>query len=116
MSNSLQDALHQATAYQRLRPAIVKAGEHALGRLVVTAVRPTGQGAVIGRFLLGLYDGPTYPFDLTELRGLDLPLFEDCMRVLMMDYSPELEVHERVPNGTAIWRELVAMWGQGVAQ
>lgn len=115
MSNSIREAMTQALEYQRKRPAIVAAGEPALARLASMAVRPTGQGAVLGRFLLGLYDGQTYPFDLTELRGLDLDLFEDCLRVVMMDYSPEVEVHQRVPNGPAIWRELAAMWGAGVA-
>lgn len=116
MTTAMRRAMDQALEYQRKRPAIVAAGEPALARLASLAVRPTGQSAVLGRFLLGLYDGQTYPFNLTELRGLDLDLFEDCMRVVMMDYSPDVEVHQRVPNGPAIWRELAAMWGKGVAR
>ncbi|ENQ7791703.1 hypothetical protein CDO45_02250 [Pseudomonas aeruginosa] len=107
---NLRDQLAKQQAYQAQRQALITTGLQALNRLITVAVRPTGQGRVIGRFLLGLYNGPEYPFDLTELRGLDLAKFEDCLRVLMMDYSPEVEIHERVPNGFAIWAELVAMW------
>lgn len=110
MNKSISDQIREAKAYQQQRQALITTGLQALNRLITVAVRPSGQGRVIGRFLLGLYDGPEYPFDLTELRGLDLAKFEDCLRVLMMDYSPEVEVHERVPNGSAIWAELVAMW------
>lgn len=110
MHKSISEQIHDAKAYQQRRQALITAGLQALNRLITVAVRPTGQGRVIGRFLLSLYNGPEYPFDLTELRGLDLAKFEDCLRVLMMDYSPEVEIHERVPNGFAIWAELVAMW------
>ncbi|MDT4870295.1 hypothetical protein FQZ97_1053680 [compost metagenome] len=79
------------------------------------AVRPTNQGRVVGRFLLGLYNGEDFSFDLTDLRSLDLVLFEDCLKVLMMDYSPELEVHERIPNGGAIWQHLMELWAPEVA-
>lgn len=110
MNKSINEQIREAQAYQQRRQALITAGLQALNRLITVAVRPTGQGRVIGRFLLGLYNGPEYPFDLTELRGLDLTKFDDCLRVLMMDYSPEVEIHERVPNGFAIWAELVTMW------
>lgn len=111
---NLRDQIAKKQAYQAQRHAVVTSGMQALNRLIPVAVRPTGQGRAVGRFLLGLYNGPEYRFDLTELRGLDLSKFEDCLRVLMMDYSPEVEIHERVPNGQAIWAELVAMWGREV--
>jgi len=103
--------MSQALAYQQRRPAIEAAGVQALHRLTPIALGYTGQSRVVGRFLLGLYNGHDFPFELHELRGLDLPLFEDCLKVLMMDYSPELEVHERVENGDKIFGELMAKWG-----
>ncbi|PAU62547.1 hypothetical protein BZL41_13255 [Pseudomonas sp. PIC25] len=110
MGRSISATLAKALAYQLQRPAIVIAGEQALHRLIPVALRDSGQSRVIGRLLLNLYDGSAYPFDLTELRLLDLELFEDSLRVLMLDYSPEVNVHERVPNGTAIWQRLIALW------
>ena len=110
MTNSMQTAMAEAKAYQRQRPALEQAGTYALNRLVPIAVRQTGQGRAVGRFLLGLYNGEEFPFDLCDLRGLDLPVFQDCIQVLLMDYSPTLEVHERVPNGSQIWQHLIELW------
>lgn len=47
------------------------AGITALKRLLPIAQRDSGQSGVIGRFLLGLYNGQAHRFDLTELRRLD---------------------------------------------
>lgn len=116
MATSIHDAMTQALAYQQRRGAIDTAGVQALHRLTPIALRDTGQSRVVGRFLLGLYNGEDFPFDLTDLRGLDLALFEDCMCVLLMDYWPEKEVHERVQNGGAIWQQLIERWAPEVVQ
>lgn len=42
------------------------AGLTALKHLLPIAQRDSGQSGVIGRFLLGLYNGPAHRFDLTE--------------------------------------------------
>ncbi|EIU6915705.1 hypothetical protein ABR147_001526 [Pseudomonas aeruginosa] len=110
MNESISVAMAKIYAYDQERPALIAAGNQALVRLAPIALQPTDQARTIGRFLLGLYNGEEFPFDLTELRGLDLDLFQDCLSVLVMDYSPELEVHERVPNGNAIWQRLIELW------
>ncbi|MEI1260090.1 hypothetical protein VUS13_08335 [Pseudomonas aeruginosa] len=92
------------------RPAIRTAGLEALQRLVPVAQRDSGQSGVIGRFLLGLYNGQSFPFDLTELRRLDQGLFDDCLAVLRLDNTPEQEVHTYLPNGDAIWSEFRERW------
>ena len=63
------------------------------------------------RKMLGLYNGPAYPFTLTELRALDQEPHSDCMAVLMMDWSPEREVHEMIQGGHHIFQSLIARWG-----
>jgi hypothetical protein len=45
------------------------------------------------RFLLGLYNGYRFPFDLTDLRLFDGGNFKRCMLVLAMDHMPIAEVH-----------------------
>lgn len=100
----------QLQEFEAKRPAIRKTGIEALNRLVPIALRGTGQSAVVGRFLLGLYNGHDYPFVLTSLRGLDTALFDDCLAVLQLDFSPEQEVHTYFPNGDAIWAELIRAW------
>lgn len=94
------------------RPAIRAAGLLALQRLVPVAMNGTGQSRVVGRFMLGLYNGRGYPFDLTELRLLDGELFDDCLAVLRLDNSPEREVHEWLKDGDKVFAELRRRYGK----
>lgn len=110
MNDSLIDALAAIWTYQKNRPCVIDAGIQALHRLIPAALSRTPTGKIIGRFLLGLYDGATYRFDLRHLHRLSLREFEDCLRVLEMDYMPEVEVHQRVDEGDSVWRELAELW------
>jgi len=98
-------AKQNAAAIKRL-----EAGVPALRRLLQVALRDTGQSEVCGRFLLGLYNGPIYRFDLTELRRLDSDLVEDCLAVLRMDAQPMKEVHCLIEDGDAVFRRLRMFW------
>lgn len=105
------DLYQRMQVMQHQRAAVQASGLPALCRLVIVAQRNSGQSGVVARFLLGLYDGRTYPFNLTELRGLDQELHSDCMAVLIMDWSPEREVHEMIEGGHHIFQSLIAQWG-----
>lgn len=77
---------------ERARPAlqrIVKAIEANPG---------TGQSRRLARFLAGLYNGQDYPFDLTELRGLDAELANACLDYLKYDRLGIKEVHKHLIN------------------
>ena len=78
----------------------------ALKRLITVARRDTGQSSIVGRFLLGLYNGYDYPFNLNELRGLDENLFQDCIEVLIMNTEALCEIHEYILDGDSIFRDL----------
>lgn len=92
-------------------PTIRLEGEAALRRLLPVAQRDTGQSSVIARFLLNLYNGDRFPFDMTDLRRLDYELFDDCIAVLKMDFQPLKEVHRYFEDGGAIWEVLAEEWG-----
>lgn len=98
--------VERLAALDRHQEQVQQDGIPALQRLMAVARRPTGQGDRIARFLLGLYNGKRFPFDLTELRGLDFELFEDCLRVLRKDYQPVQEVHRYFPDGSALFEAL----------
>lgn len=94
-----------------LRAKIEESGFEALQRLYETACRDTGQARKVAAFLLGLYNGDRFPFDLTDLRGLDDELFEDCMAVLRMDARlTRQEVHNYFDRGGQKFERLVADW------
>src|SRR5271163_2571134 len=59
----------------------------------------TGQAKRLVRFVAGLYNGQDYPFDLTELRGLDTKLANACVDYLNYDRLGTKEVHKHLANG-----------------
>lgn len=70
-------------------------GVVALQVLVKTIQRNPGTGQVrrLVLFLAGLYNGPQFPFDMTELRGLDRDLRDACLDVLELDTYGQKEIH-----------------------
>ena len=109
-TDALKSFSERFAAEERERPAIRAAGIAALRRLLPVAQRCSGQSRIVGRFLLSLYNGQVFPFALTDLRGLDSVLFNDCIALLHMDQRPEMEVHEYIENGHAIWSQLKKDW------
>jgi hypothetical protein len=92
------------------RQAVTEAGIPALIRLAEIAEGDTGQAATVRRFLLGLYNGYRFPFNLITLRGLDKELFDDCLDVMKLDARvTRQEVHHYFDNGG----ELFERWAQG---
>lgn len=90
---------------------IEEAGFEALQRLYEFSLRPTGQSRNVASFLLGLYNGQRFPFDLTDLRGLNGDMFEDCMAVLRMDGLPTTrEVQSYFDNGRGKFEDLAERW------
>jgi hypothetical protein len=107
---AVNDFLRQIRDLEAERQAITEAGVPALVRLAEIAEGDTGQAATVRRFLLGLYNGYRFPFNLITLRGLDKALFDDCIAVLKMDArATRQEVHQYIDNGG----ELFERWAQG---
>jgi hypothetical protein len=108
--DTLEQLSQELARLRAERPRIQREGEAALRRLYSVAHGHSGQCRLIAMFLLGCYNGERFPFDLTEFRGLDSDLFDDCLAVLRMDWSPELEVHRYFPDGGAAFEGLARTW------
>ena len=86
-------------------------GTQALQRLFKIAKGHSGQCGRVARFLLGLYNGYRFPFDLTLLRSVEDAIFEDCVRVLRMDAMVVgREVHEYLADGGPEFEKLAQTW------
>ncbi len=59
----------------------------------------TGQARRLVSFIAGVYNGQDYPFDLSELRGLDAALANACLDYLNYDRLGKTEVHKHLSNG-----------------
>jgi hypothetical protein len=86
-------------------------GVAALQRLLNIAQGHSGQCKYVAGFLLGLYNGTRFKFDLTDFRCLDTAIFLDCLEVLKMDHTPVREVHLYFKDGGKIWGQLAKDWG-----
>jgi hypothetical protein len=115
MSPDMKDAFAKEIAACEARmarlPQIRAEGEAALKRLFDIANGHSGQCRYVAAFLLGLYNGSRFPFDLTYLRGVDYEIFDDCMTVLRMDYQPFREVHTYFDKGGQRFEALADNWG-----
>jgi len=99
-------------AYELEARRLIAEGKPALYRLMpIAELGDSGQSRYIAAFLLGLYNGPRFPFDLTELRCLDSALQDDCLTVLKMDARACLkEVHCYFNNGGERFENMAKRW------
>jgi len=95
----------------RARAADEKQGIASLRELAEVAQRDSGQCRRIAAFLAGCYNGPRFPFDLTDLRAIDDELFEHCMAVLRLDHRAKKEVHRYFDDGSELWEtRIINAW------
>lgn len=107
----LQEFLQEQADREGRLPKIREEGEAALRRLFDVAHSDAGQAGVVAAFLLGLYNGNRFRFDLTELRRLDWALHDDCLVVLQMDHIALQEVHLYFADGGRRFEELANFHG-----
>ena len=82
----------------------------ALQRLWEVANKNSGQCKYVAAFLLGLYNGRRFPFDLTDFRLLDDDIMKDCLLVIEMDSSPQKEVHDHLGCNNGEFEQLARDW------
>jgi hypothetical protein len=73
----------------------------------------TGGARRLVEFLAGVYNGQDYPFDLTELRGLDMKLAAACLDYLNYDRLGIDEVHKHLANGDRDLHRWLEQYGIG---
>jgi hypothetical protein len=83
-------------------------------RKVVKAIEDnpgTGQVGRLVKFLAGVYNGHEFPFDLTDLRALDVELANACIDYLNYDRLAKAEVHTHLPDGGRQMQWFIAQHG-----
>ncbi len=104
--DAVSEFMAQISAHDIERETVLSAGIPALQRLASIAQRDSGQASTVRLFLLGLYNSYRFPFKLTDLRGLDRELFNDCMDVLTLDARATVkEVHQYFANGGELFEQ-----------
>ena len=71
-------------------------------KVIQDAVRQhpgTGQARTLVRFLAGLWNGPEYRFDFSDLRTLDTALANACLHYLNYDRLGICDLERHLPDG-----------------
>jgi hypothetical protein len=108
MSPDLKEKMRQIEARNELAKLD---GTPALERLVEIAHGDHGQAHHVRLFLLGMYNGQQWPFDLSRVRLLDPAVQEDVLKVMALDWTGT-EVHRFLEDGDAVMRRFWS-WESG---
>lgn len=94
----------------RERAAKQEQHKQALTKVLKMALDDCGGGRVCRDFLLSLYNGHAYPFNLNGLRNLDGGLYAACITIMNVDCRPNpvMEIHEWFTNGNEVFNKLKA--------
>jgi hypothetical protein len=105
MATSTLDIMARCTA--RSQKATPKA-ERAFARLLKIAEQgDSGQKRRVAAFIAGTFNGRAFPFDLFELRAVDVAISDDMLCCLDALRWARADPYMLVPNGEARVREIV---------
>ena len=89
-----------------------QAGAQAFARLLTLAeTRNSGQIPRIGRFLAATYNAEAFPFDLFELRAVDIAISKAMLWCLVALRWGRADLHALIPDGDARVRAVIERWG-----
>jgi hypothetical protein len=95
---------------QRALAAQAKAAQ-ALLRLVELAERSdTGQAGRVAGFLASCFDGSRFPFDLFDLRALDVDISDDALACIDALRWGKADLYRLLPDGERRMSALITNW------
>ena len=88
------------------------AAAQAFARLLVLAEqRDSGQIRRVARFLASVFNGDAFPFDLFELRSVDVEISDDMLCCLDALRWAKADLYKLVPDGEARVLKVLGSWG-----
>jgi len=102
----------EIAACEALSLRATQAGARAFARLLMLAEeRDSGQIPCVARFLAATYNGQAFPFDLFELRAVDIAISNDMLCCLDALRWGRADLHTLIPDGDARVRAVIDRWG-----
>jgi hypothetical protein len=81
-------------------------------RLVELAERhDSGQAARVARFLASTFNGAAFPFDLFELRALNVAIADDALACIDALRWGKADLHRLLPDGEQRVAAVLRAWG-----
>lgn len=98
--------------FQTRSRAATTSGAQAFARLLRLAEeRESGQIVRTARFLAAVYNGQSFPFDVFELRAVDVAISDDMLLCLDALRWGRADLHTLVPDGDRRMQAVIARWG-----
>jgi hypothetical protein len=109
---SFEDMDRQQADWDARSRAAQGAAAQAYARLLKLAeTRDSGQILRIALFLASTYDGQAFPFDLYELRAVDVEISDDMLICLDALRWAKADLHTLVPDGATRVEAVCDAWG-----
>ncbi len=108
----MPDELNDLDELARRASEAQAAAAQAYARLLNLAeTRDSGQIRRVALFIASTYDGATFPFDLFELRTLDVAISDDMLVCLDALRWGKADLFKLVPDGERRIKAVCATWG-----
>lgn len=92
--------------------SVQAAAAQAFGRLLGLAEeRDSGQIRTVVRFLASTYNGAAFPFDLFELRTVDVGISDDMLLCLDALRWAKADLYTLAPDGDRRVKNVIEAWG-----
>jgi hypothetical protein len=102
----------QAKNWDRRAREAQASAAHAYARLLDLAeTRNSGQTRRIAQFIASTYNGEAFPFDLFELRGVDVDIGDDMLACLDGLRWGKADLYKLVPDGERRVQAVIDTWG-----
>ena len=110
--NPLPKMLDDLDTFAARSSETTRNGAQAFARLLRLAeTQDSGQMPRIARFLAATYNGRAFPFDVFELRAVDVAISDDMLCCLDALRWGRADLHTLIPDGDARVRTVIARWG-----
>jgi len=102
----------QEASWQRRANEVQGRAAQAYGRLLHLAESSdTGQASRIAKFVASTFNGRAYPFDLFDLRAVDVEIGDDMLVCLDALRWAKADLYKLVPDGEARITKVIKLWG-----
>ena len=105
------NSVDQAQMQSRALVAQAAAAQAFARLLVLAEQRDSGQIRRVARFLASVFNGDAFPFDLFELRSVDVEISDDMLCCLDALRWAKADLYKLVPDGEGRVLKVLGSWG-----
>ena len=91
--------------------ATAKGGQAFLRLLQLAEARDSGQAHAVARFIASAYNGQDFPYDMYDLRLVDIAISDDMLLCLDALRWGQSDLHTLVPDGDRRAMAVIDQWG-----